>query len=149
MPEQRSRSNIVPSVRKYGIAGMAIHLAGFALGFISTGLVLMGTAGLDSGVAVLAPPGEVLYGLGLVIVVAAATRAGVPIKYLVIAGIAIGISSFYVEAPHEIHMASGMGFGLPHSIHRGLLGSIPLTVTVSVLAALVFVYSRSRQQEAT
>lgn len=147
LPEQ-SRS-IAKKLRKYGIAGIAIHLAGFALGFISTGLVLMGAVGVESGVAVLAPLGEVLYITGLVMVVAVAYKAGVPMKYLVVAGAALGLASFYVEAPHEIHVASGIGFGLPHQIHRGLLGSIPYTIIVSILVALMLVYTQpGKQREA-
>ena len=38
MPEQQQSSSIARQAHKYGITGVAIHLAGFVLGFISTGL---------------------------------------------------------------------------------------------------------------
>jgi hypothetical protein len=46
---------------------------------------------IESGIAVLVPLADLLYGLGLVIMVATAARAGVPLKYLLIAGAVIGI----------------------------------------------------------
>ena len=76
--------------KSYSIIGIAIHLAGFALGFAGQGSIQLGLASIDSGIAVLEPFGDLLYGLGLVIVVAAAARSGLPMKYLVIAGVVIG-----------------------------------------------------------
>lgn len=143
MPEQSS--SVALQVRKHGITGLAIHLAGFALGFISIGLIFSGVAGIESGLAVLAPFADTLYGIGLVIVVAVAARAGVPMKYLVIAGAVIGIGLFYKSAPHEIHIASGIGYGAPHNAHI-VLGTILITVSVAAIAVLTFVYNRSRQQ---
>jgi hypothetical protein len=130
---------------KYGLTGLAIHLAGFALGFIGEGFILMGVIGLESGSAVLAPVGDLLYGLGLVIVVAVAARVGVPMKYLVVAGIVIGVGIFFKSAPHEIHVASGLGFGLEHPPHIGI-GAIMITVSVAVLAVSALVYNRSNRQ---
>jgi hypothetical protein len=125
---------------KYGLTGLAIHLAGFALGFIGEGFILMGVIGLESGSAVLAPVGDLLYGLGLVIVVAVAARVGVPMKYLV-----VGVGIFFKSAPHEIHVASGLGFGLEHPPHIGI-GAIMITVSVAVLAVSALVYNRSNRQ---
>ena len=105
------------AVSKHSLTGLAIHLSGFALGFISEALVLQGVIGIESGIAVLVPFADLLYGLGLVIVVAIAARAGVPLKYLVIAGAIIGTGLFYKSAVHEIHVASSLGFSLPHPIH--------------------------------
>ena len=101
MPEQFS-SSVAVSVRKYGITGLTFHLVGFALGFISIGLVLSGVIDMEFGLAVLTPFADLLYGLGLVVVVAAAARAGVPMKYLLVAGAVIGVGLFYKSAPHEI-----------------------------------------------
>jgi hypothetical protein len=91
---------------------MAIHLTGFALGFIGEGLILLGMISIESGAVVLEPVGDLLYGLGLVIVVAVAAKAGVPMKYLLVAGTVIGIGIFYKSAVHEIHivLASDSGF---------------------------------------
>jgi hypothetical protein len=144
LPEQSS-SVVAVNVRKYGITGLALHLAGFALGFISIGLVLGGVINIASGITALAPFADLLYGLGLVIVVAVAARAGVPMKYLIIAGAVIGIGLFYKSAPHEIHIASGIGFGLVHPAHI-LLGMILVAVSVVALAVLSIRYSRLRQQ---
>ena len=85
MPE-RSSSSVVVRVGRLRITGLAIHLAGFALGFIGIGLVLGGVIGIESGIAVLVPFADLLYGLGLVVVVAVAARAGLPMKYLLVAG---------------------------------------------------------------
>lgn len=82
---------------KHGITSLAIHLAGFALGFISIGLVLGGVIDMEAGLAMLTPFADVLYGLGLVIVVAVVARAGVPMKYLLVAGAVIGVGLFYVS----------------------------------------------------
>ena len=135
LPEQSSTSVAIKNVRKYGITGLAIHLAGFALGFISIGLVLGGVIDIESGITVLAPFADLLYGLGLVIVVAVAARAGVSMKYLLVAGAIIGIGLFYKSAPHEIHIAAGIGFGLIHPAHI-MLGMILIALSVAALAVL-------------
>ena len=127
------------------ITGLAIHLAGFALGFIAIGLVLGGAVDIESGVPVLAPFADLLYGLGLVIVVAMAARAGVPMKYLIMAGSIVGIGLFYKSAPHEIHIASGTGFGLVHPAHI-MLGTILITISVIALVVLAIRYIRSTQK---
>jgi hypothetical protein len=139
---EQSNSISVLTAGKQGITGLAIHLAGFALGFISIGLVLGGVIGIESGIAVLAPFADLLYGLGLVTVVAVAARAGLPMKYLLIAGAIIGIGLFYKSAPHEIHIASGTGFGLVHPAHI-MLGTILITISVAVLAILAIRYNKS------
>lgn len=139
------QSSIAANVRKYNIAGLAIHLAGFALGFISIGLVFGGVINIESGIAMLTPFADLLYGLGLVIAVAAAARAGVPMKHLLVAGAVIGVGLFYKSAPHEIHVASGIGFEIIHNGHV-VMGTILITIAVAAVAALAFVYNRSRQQ---
>ena len=144
MTKEQSIS-IAVQAGKHGITGLAIHLAGFALGFISIGLVLGGVIDMRSGLAMLTPFADVLYGLGLVIVVAVVARAGIPMKYLIIAGAVIGVGLFYKSAPHEIHIASGIGLGLPHNGHV-VIGTILITISVIVLAVLMFVYRRSSQQ---
>jgi hypothetical protein len=146
LPLEQSNSNIrVVQTGKHAITGLAIHLAGFALGFISIGLVLGGLIGIASGITVLAPFADLLYGIGLVIVVAVAARVGVPMKYLIIAGAVIGIGLFFKSAPHEIHIASGIGFGLVHPAHI-LLGMILIAVSVVALTVLSIRYSRLQQQ---
>lgn len=144
MSEQSS--SVANQVRKYGIAGIAIHLAGFALGFTSTGLVLQGVIGIEAGTTILTPFTDILYGLGLVVVAAAAAKAGVPMKYLVVAGAVIGLGFFYRGQPHEIHIASGFGFGIVHPAHIGL-GHLLMTISVAVLAIMTFVYKRHGQKE--
>jgi hypothetical protein len=138
-------SSIAVQAGKHGITGLAIHVAGFALGFISIGLVLGGVIDMESGLATLTPFADVLYGLGLVIVVAVVTRAGLPMKYLIIAGAVIGVGLFYKSAPHEIHIASGIGLGLPHNGHI-VLGTILITISVIALVILMVVYNRWSQQ---
>jgi hypothetical protein len=131
---------------KHGIIGLAIHLAGFILGFIGEGLVLQAVIRIESGIAVLVPFADLLYGLGLVIVVVIAARAGVPLKYLLIAGAVIGIGLFYKSAAHEIHIASGLGFGLPHPLHIGI-GAILITISVAALVVLTLLYNKSRKKD--
>ncbi len=143
MPEQSS-SSVTVRVGRHGITGLAIHLAGFALGFIGIGLVLGGVIDIESGVPVLAPFADLLYGLGLVIVIAVAARAGVPMKYLLIAGAIIGIGLFYKSAPHEIHIASGTGFGLVHPAHI-MLGTILIAISIAALAVMAIRYNRSKE----
>lgn len=106
--------------------GIAIHIAGFALGFAGQGSIQLRLTSIDSGIAILEPFGDLFYGLGLVIVVASAARSELSMKYLVIAGIVIGIGLFYKSAIHEIHIASGLGYGLPHQAHVGI-GAITIT----------------------
>jgi hypothetical protein len=130
-------------VRKYAIGGMAAHLAGLALGIISIALVLRGRTDIESGLAVITPFADALYGLGIVMVVAVASRAGVPMKYLVITGAVIGVGLFYKSAPHEFLIASGIGFGLVHNAHL-VLGNILIAVSVVAIAALALVYNRSK-----
>ena len=142
MPELSS--SVVKQVHKYGIAGIAVHLTGFALGTISIALVLGGVIGIESGLAVLTPFADALYGLGLVIVIAVAARAGVPMEYLLVVGAIIGVGLFYKSAPHEFHIAAGIGFGLPHNGHV-VIGTILITVSVAAIAVLTFVYNRSRR----
>ncbi|HEX2471445.1 MAG TPA: hypothetical protein VHJ59_01715 [Nitrososphaera sp.] len=142
MPEQ-SNSSVAVQTGKHGITGLAIHLAGFALGFIGIGLVLGGVIDIESGITVLMPFADLLYGLGLVIVVAVAARASVPMKYLLIVGAVIGIGLFYKSAPHEIHIASGTGFGLVHPAHI-MLGTILITISLAALAVMAIRYDRSK-----
>jgi hypothetical protein len=142
LPEQ-SNSSVAVQTGKHGITGLAIHLAGFELGFISIGLVLGGVIDIESGITVLVPFADLLYGLGLVIVVAVAARAGVSMKYLFIVGALIGIGLFYKSAPHEIHIASGTGFGLVHPAHI-MLGTILITISVAALAVMAIRYNRSK-----
>lgn len=141
----REQSNSIPvPAGNRGITGLAIHLAGFALGFIGEGLVLQGVIGIESGIAVLVPFADLLYGLGLVIVVAVAARAGLPMKYLLVAGAVIGIGLFYKSAPHEIHIASGPGFGLVHPAHI-MLGMILIAISVAALTVLAIRHNRSKE----
>jgi hypothetical protein len=145
----KEQSNSIPvpaAVGKYGITGLAMHLAGFILGFIGEGLVLQGVIRIESGIAVLVPFADLLYGLGLVIVVAIAARAGVSLKYLLIAGAVIGIGLFYKSAVHEIHIASGLGLGLLHPLHIGI-GSILITISVTALVGLTLLYNKSRKKD--
>ncbi len=112
--ELREQSNSIPvlTASKSGITGLAIHLVGFALGFIGEGLVLRGIIGIETGIAALVPFADLLYGLGLVIVVAIAARAGVTLKYLAIAGAVIG-TGLFTNQPSMKFMwlpASGLGF---------------------------------------
>lgn len=137
---------MLAAAAKQGITGLAIHLSGFILGFIGEGLVLQGVIGIESGIAVLVPFADLLYGLGLVIVVAIAARAGVPLKYLLIAGPIIGIGLFYKSAVHEIHIASGLGLGLPHPLHIGI-GSILITISGAALVVLTLLYNKSMQKD--
>lgn len=138
-------SIVAASVRKYGISGLAVHLAGFAIGFLSIGLVFGGVIDIESGIAALTPFADLLFGLGLVIVVAAAVRAGVPMKLLLVAGAVIGVGLFYKSSPHEIHIASGIGFGLVHNGHI-VMGTIMITIAVVTVAVLAFAYNRPRRQ---
>jgi len=143
LPQQSS--SVTRQVCRHGIAGLAVHLTGFALGFLSITSVLSGAIGIESGLAVLTPFADALYGLGLVIVIAITARAGLPMKYLAIAGAVIGVGIFYKSAPHEFHIAAGIGFGLPHNGHV-IMGTILITIAVAAVAAIAFVYNRSRQQ---
>ena len=144
MPVQSS--SVARHVRKYGITGLAVHLTGFALGTLSIGLILGGVIDINSGLAMLTPFADLMYGIGLVIVVAVVARAGLPMKYLLVAGVVIGMGLFYKSAPHEIHIASGIGFGLPHNGHI-VIGTIMITISVVSLAVLAFLYNRSSRQE--
>lgn len=130
------------NVRRYAAIGLAMHFAGFALGFAGQGLIQMGIASIDSGIAVLEPAGDLLYGLGLVIVVAAAARAGAPMKYIAAAGVVMGFGLFFKSAIHEVHIASGLGFGLEHSAHVGI-GAITMTVATVALAVYAMRARRS------
>jgi hypothetical protein len=143
LPEQFN-STVAVQTGKHGITGLAIHLAGFVLGFIGIGLVLGGVINIESGITVLVPFGDLLYGLGLVIVVAVAARAGLPMKYLLVAGAVIGIGLFYKSAPHEIHISSGTGFGLVHPAHI-MLGMILIAISVAALTVLAIRHNRSKE----
>jgi hypothetical protein len=128
------------------IKGLVIHLAGFALGFFGIGLVLGGVIDTESGITILVPFADMLYGLGLVIVVAAAANIGLPMKYLVVAGTVIGIGFFYKSAPHEIHLASGTGFGLVHPAHI-MLGMILIATAVAAVTVLAIRHYKSNQKD--
>ena len=141
------QSNSIPMLAagKHGITGLVIHLVGFAVGFIGEGRVLQGVIGIESGIAVLVPFADLLYGLGLVMVVAIAARAGVPLKNLVIVGAVIGTGLFYKSAVHEIHIASSLGFGLPHPAHIGI-GVMLITSSAAALVVLTLLYNKSSQK---
>src|SRR3989304_75264 len=139
-------SSVVASVRRYGITGLTIHLVGFTIGIIGIGLVLGGVMepglNIHSGLSVLSHFGDLLYVLGLVMIVAVAARAGVPMKYLLVAGAVIGLGIFYKFFHHDIHIASGIGFGLSHIDHI-VIGTILATISVVALAVPMFVYNRT------
>lgn len=134
------------NVRKYVAAGLAMHLVGLALGVVSIGLAVGGVIGIDSGIAIVSPFADLLYGLGLVLVVATAARAGVPMKLLLVAGAVIGVGLFFKTAPHEIHVASGIGFGLAHNAHT-VMGLVMIAVSVAAVAVLTFAYGRQRAKD--
>lgn len=137
-------SSVAGQLRRYGIAGLVVHLAGFALGVLSIASVLSGSIDFESGIAVLTPFADMLYGLGLIVAVAVAARACVPIKYLVVAGAVIGVGLFYKSAPHEFHIAAGIGFGLPHNGHV-IIGTILITVSAAAIAAMSLLFLRRRR----
>jgi hypothetical protein len=65
-------------------------------------------------------------------------------KYLFIVGALIGIGLFYKSAPHEIHIASGTGFGLVHPAHI-MLGTSMITISVAALAVMAIRYNRFKE----
>ncbi len=67
-------------------------------------------------------------------------------KYFVIVGAVIGIGLFYKSAVHEIHIASGLGFGLPHPPHIEI-GAILITISVAALVILTLLYNKSSQKD--
>src|SRR3712207_9063984 len=146
MSEQSNISSLEVRTLKQAIKGLVIHLAGFALGFLGIGLVLGGVIDTESGITILVPFADMLYGLGLVIVVAAAAKIGLPMKYLVAAGAVIGIGFFYKSAPHEIHIASGTGFGLVHPAHI-MLGMILIATAVAAVTVLAIRHYKSNQKD--
>ena len=147
MSEQyNSNSSLEVRAGNHAIKGLVIHLAGFALGFLGIGLVLGGVIDTESGITILVPFADMLYGLGLVIVVAAAAKIGLPMKYLVVAGAIIGIGFFYKSAPHEIHIASGTGFGLVHPAHI-MLGMILIATAVAAVTVLAIRHYKSNQKD--
>lgn len=135
MSDQSNTSSLELRTGKHAIKGLIIHLAGFVLGFLGIGLVLGGVIDTESGITILVPFADMLYGLGLVIVVGAAAKIGLPMKYLVVAGAIIGTGFFYKSAPHEIHIASGTGFGLVHPAHI-MLGMILIAASVAAVTVL-------------
>lgn len=146
MSEQSNSSSLEVRTGNHAIKGLVIHLAGFALGFLGIGLVLGGLIDTESGIAILVPFADMLYGLGLVIVVATAAKIGLPMKYLVVAGAVIGIGFFYKSAPHEIHIASGTGFGLVHPAHI-MLGMILIATSVAAVTMLAIRHYKSNQKD--
>ncbi len=134
-------------MRRYAGTGLAMHLVGFAIGVASIGLVLGGAISIESGLPVLTPFGDIMYGLGLVMVVVAAARTGGPMmKYLLVAGAVIGLGLFFKSAPHEIHVASGLGFGIPHNGHT-VIGTIMITLSVVAVAVLTFAQGRKMAKD--
>jgi hypothetical protein len=149
MSEQsNSNSSLEVRTRNHAIKGLIIHLAGFALGFLGIGLVLGGVIDTESGITILVPFADMLYGLGLVIVVAAAAKIGLPMKYLVVAGAVIGMGLFYKSAPHEIHIASGTWFGLVHPAHI-MLGMILIATSVAAVTVLAIRHYKFNQRMAS
>lgn len=149
MSEQSNSSNnnsLEVRTGNHAIKGLVIHLVGFALGFLGIGLVLGGVIDTESGFTILVPFADMLYGLGLVIVVATAAKIGLPMKYLVVAGAVIGIGFFYKSAPHEIHIASGTGFGLVHPAHI-MLGMILIATSVAAVTMLAIRHYKSNQKD--
>ncbi|MGI0049104.1 MAG: hypothetical protein ACREAW_06145, partial [Nitrososphaera sp.] len=65
-----------------------------------------------------------------------------------IIGAVIGVGLFYKSAPHEFHIAAGIGFGLPHNGHT-MIGIIMIAISVVALGVLALVYNRSSRQGET
>ncbi|MGH9992562.1 MAG: hypothetical protein ACREAZ_07960 [Nitrososphaera sp.] len=124
-------------IRLYAGISLACLLIAFALGLSSQGLVQLGVIEIESGIAALTPFADTLLGLGLFVAASAATKTGIPMKYLIMAGVVAGIGLFYKSAPHEIHIFSGIGLGLDHTAHVGT-GAILITIAGAGLAAFAF-----------
>lgn len=149
MNKQANKKTIV---RRYGIIGTVVHLVGFTIVFISIELVRGGVIepglNIHSGVSVLTHLADLLYVLGIAVVVAVAYKAGVTTRYLLISGAVIVVGLFYKFLHHDIHTASGIGFGLSHIDHIQI-GNILTTISVLALAVLMFKNNRSERQADT
>ncbi len=94
--------------RKYGLAGVGLFIVGFLLG---------GIANSAEEYLPLASIGDTLTGLGFVLSIIGAARAGSSIRELLVIGTVFGIGTFYLAEPHPTHEQSGIGFGLEHLTH--------------------------------
>jgi hypothetical protein len=63
-------------------------------------------------------------------------------KYLLVAGTVIGIGLFCKSVVHKIHIASGLGFGLPHPAHIGIGAILIITLSALELIVLVLLYNK-------
>jgi hypothetical protein len=110
---------------------------GFAWIHFVWGLALLSRISIESCIAPLTSLAEVFYDLGLVIVVAVAARVGVSMKYLLVAGAVTGVGLFYKFLHHDIHIASGIGFGLSHIDHIAIGVSMLSSITIAVGSILI------------
>ncbi len=113
--------------RKSALAGIGLFLIGFGLG---------GVGNSAETLLWITPFGDTLTGLGFVLSLLGAARAGSSAMEMVIIGIIFGVGTFYLGEPHLTHIQSGFGFGLEHPVHifTGLGLVAAATAIASVLA---------------
>ncbi|MBI3022098.1 MAG: hypothetical protein HYY68_00040 [Thaumarchaeota archaeon] len=98
----------------------------------------------STGAAVLAIPTIILWfvGWGLPFAVVARSKP-TPVNGTIIGLLILfGIGEFYLFPEHEVHIASGLGFGLPHTPFEGgpishvIIGFIILLITMILTSVL-------------
>ena len=134
------------NLRTYGIIGLVVQLVGSALAIIS--IVLLGGSmpameGLDvnSPLSVLIHVADNPFLIGYGILVAVVVKTGVRVRYLVASAVLYAFGLFYKFAHHDVHVASGLGFGLSHLDHIQL-GNILGAISTVTLAIVMLIYSQ-------
>lgn len=116
--------------RKYALLGVGVFLLGF----------LLGAVGSVFGLEPIVPFADVLVLLGFVLSVYGLVLAAGPPTQIVVVGALYGLGEFYKGQDHGTHIASGIGFGLPHPLHI-LMGLLIMTSATVLTAALAYYHT--------
>ncbi len=111
------------------------RIASFGLLSYFVGLILQ-SVGNAAQIYPIVPFAIVLFALGYVLVVTEAVHAGASLRAMVVIGIIFGFGLFYVGEPHEVHVGSGLGFGLSHFPGHIVLGEVLITIATLVAASI-------------
>ena len=126
MKQNQSKETTLLKTRSYGLVGIGFFVLGLVLGTLEA-----------YGVHSAAIFAWVFLNLGIFTALYGAIKAGNSWTSMAIVGIIYGVGLFYATAPHEVHVASGFGFGLSHDVHYAI-GGVLFLLAIAMAAALSF-----------
>ncbi len=123
--------------RKSALVGIGLFLLGFVLG---------GVGNSAETFLWITPFGDTFTGLGFVLSLLGAARAGSSSGEMIIIGVIFGVGTFYLGEPHPTHIQSGFGFGLEHPVHV-FIGLGLVAAATAIASVLAFYHTREPRKK--